>query len=215
MPRIARNSHPKNFTFLRHGESIGNAEKRHQGQADYPLTERGSQQVKMLADYWKKQGNTFNLAVSSPLSRAKQSAEILCKELDLKLTFDPIWKERDNGKLAGLLHKKALQEIPPPDFIPLYQPIADTGESQWELYLRAGAALNSLMSLPPGDYLVISHGGLLNMVMHALVGVIPQPNFQGPNFRFSNTGYTRVRYESENGNWYILGHNQTSHLDQD
>lgn len=200
------------ITFLRHGESIGNAENRHQGQADYPLTDLGINQVELLASDWLSRGVAFDLAVSSPLARAKQTAEILREELGLKLIFDPIWKERDNGKLAGLLHQKALEVLPPPEFIPLYDPIADTGESQWELYLRAGAALNSLMARPPGNYLIISHGGLLNMVMHALVGLIPQPNFQGPNFRFSNSGYTRVRYEPENGNWMILEHNQTSHI---
>ena len=212
MPREPEPNRHISITFLRHGESTGNAERRHQGQADYPLTELGITQAELLADHWLSQGKTFSLAVSSPLARAKQTAKILQKSMGIKLRYDSVWKERDNGKLAGMLHKKALQELPPPDFIPLYDPIADTGESQWELYLRGGSALSSLMSQPPGSYLVVSHGGLLNMVMHALVGVNPQPNFQGPNFHFSNTGYTSVRYEPENGNWIILEHNQTSHL---
>jgi broad specificity phosphatase PhoE len=200
------------FIFLRHGESIGNAEKRHQGQADFPLTDEGIRQVKQLASTWKAEGLKIDHAFASPLARAKQTADILSQELDLQISFDEVWKERDNGKLAGLLHEKALEVIPPPPFIHLYEPIADTGESQWELYLRAGSALNNLMSYPPGLYLVVSHGGLLNMLMHALAGIVPQPNFQGPNFRFSNTGYTTVRYEPENGNWVILEHNNTSHL---
>jgi probable phosphoglycerate mutase len=170
------------------------------------------QQVEELAAAWKARGLQVDQAISSPLARAKQTAKILAGELGFKISYDAVWKERDNGKLAGLLHEKALEVLPPPSFIPLYDPIADTGESQWELYLRAGSALNSLMGQQPGLYLVISHGGLLNMVMHALVGIVPQPNFQGPNFRFSNTGYSRVRYEPENGNWIILEHNNTSHL---
>ncbi len=203
------------FIFLRHGESIGNAEKRHQGQADFPLTERGVMQVEQLAATWKARGLKVDHAVASPLARAKQTAQILAGKLDFRISYDAVWKERDNGKLAGLLHEKALEVMPPPSFIHLYNPIADTGESQWELYLRAGSALNSLMHKEPGLYLVISHGGLLNMLMHALVGIVPQPNFQGPNFRFSNTGYSTVRYEPENGNWIILEHNNTSHLAPD
>ncbi len=73
------------FTFLRHGESTGNAENRHQGQADFPLTELGITQVKKLADYWEKQEVEFDRAFSSPLTRAKQSAEIITKTLNLKL----------------------------------------------------------------------------------------------------------------------------------
>jgi 2,3-bisphosphoglycerate-dependent phosphoglycerate mutase len=201
------------FVFLRHGESTGNAEKRHQGQADFPLTEQGIKQVKRLAAYWKERNMEFDKAFSSPLSRAVESAEILSRILKVELTFDPIWMERDNGDLAGMLHDEARQELPPPDFIPLFQPIAVTGESQWELFLRAGTALNQLVKNPPGRYLIISHGGFLNMVIHAAVGLTPQPNFQGPHFRFSNTGYTTLRYKPENDNWILLGHNFTHHLD--
>ncbi len=35
-------------TFLRHGESLGNLEHRFQGQADYPLTEKGRTQARTL-----------------------------------------------------------------------------------------------------------------------------------------------------------------------
>jgi broad specificity phosphatase PhoE len=203
---------PSTFILLRHGESTGNAERRHQGQADYPLTDLGINQVKALAEEWKSRDWVFDRVVSSPLKRAKQTAEILSERLGFDLEYDPIWMERDNGELAGLLFERAREVLPPPDFIPLYDPIAETGESQWELYLRAGTALNQLIKLPPGRHLVISHGGLLNMVMHSLVGLVPQPNFQGPNFRFSNTGYSTIRYEPGNHNWIIREHNNTNHL---
>lgn len=210
---LEKKSHlPSTFVFLRHGESTGNAEKRHQGQADYPLTDRGVEQIQALAQTWSSRGWEFDRAVSSPLSRAKESAEILANSLGLDLEFDPIWMERDNGDLAGLLHEEALEILPIPDFIPLFEPIGNTGESQWELYLRAATALNQLLKFPPGRHLVISHGGLLNMVMLALVGLVPQPNFQGPRFRFSNAGYTVVRYEPGNHNWFIQEHNNTNHL---
>ena len=39
-------------TFLRHGESVGNAEDRFQGHADFPLTEKGRTQARSLADRW-------------------------------------------------------------------------------------------------------------------------------------------------------------------
>lgn len=198
--------------FLRHGESTGNAENRHQGQADFPLTSLGVKQVKILAKDWKTNGWEFDKVISSPQTRAKETVEILASVLGFEISYDPIWKERDNGKLAGLLHEEALREIPPPDFISLFTPIAETGESQWELFLRAGTALNQMVQLPPGRYLVVSHGGFLNMVMHALVGLVPQPNFQGPHFRFSNTGFTKVRYEPGKDNWIVQEHNNTSHL---
>lgn len=200
------------FILLRHGESTGNAERRHQGQADFPLTDLGIRQVNALAKVWKRRGWEFDGVVSSPQTRAKETAEILSSVLEFNLEYDPIWMERDNGKLAGLLHEEALKIFPIPEFIPLYEPIATTGESQWDLYLRAGAALSQLVKYPPGFYLVISHGGLLNMVMHALVGLVPQPNFQGPRFRFSNTGYSLIKHKPATANWIIMEHNNTGHL---
>jgi len=204
------------YIFLRHGESTGNAEKRHQGQADFPLTDLGKEQAELLAKLWQRQEVAFDKAISSPLIRAEQTALILNRYLNTDLSFDPIWMERDNGRLAGLRWEEARDIFPPPPYTPLYQPIAETGESLWELYLRASSALNQLMKLSPGRYLIISHGGLLNMVMHAIVGLPPQANFQGPRFRFSNTGFTSVYYLPERNIWNIQEHNNTSHLiDQD
>lgn len=200
------------ITLLRHGESVGNAERRHQGQADFPLTEKGREQARLLAKYWLKKDVNFDHAIASPQSRAKETAEIITDAMGLSLDFDPIWVERNNGKLAGLRHDEALVKIPPPEFTHLFHPVAGTGESQWELYLRAGEALNSLMKLAPGKYLIISHGGLLNMVMHAVVGLTPNPNFQGPNFRFSNTGFTTLVYKPDGRGWSIQGHNARPHL---
>ena len=101
MTRAVNNS-ILHITFLRHGESTGNAEKRHQGQADFPLTELGIDQVRKLVKHWQMKGMKFDQAISSPLTRAKQSAEIVTEELDIPLIFDQIWMERNNGELAGL-----------------------------------------------------------------------------------------------------------------
>lgn len=212
MKEITNNPPDLLFVFLRHGQSTGNAEKRHQGQADYPLTNEGILQAEQLASSWSDQGVQFDLAISSPQSRAEQTTKIITTAIDTKIEFDPIWMERDNGELAGLLHKDALVSHPPPDFIPIHQPIAITGESQWELFLRAASAVNKLVKFPSGRYLIISHGGFLNMVMHALLGQAPQSNFQGPNFRFSNTGFSTIQYKPENDNWIFFEHNNTSHL---
>ena len=200
------------FTLLRHAESVGNAESRHQGQHDYPLTEKGREQAEQLATYWQEQEKKFTGLISSPLLRTKQTAGILAASLDMDIEYDELLMERDNGKLAGLLHEEARKEIPQPDFVPLYQPIASTGESQWELYLRAGQALNNLLKRNPGRYLVVGHGGLYNMLMHAVLGLSPQPNFQGPRFRFANTGFTLLTYQPVSEQWMIHYHNARPHL---
>ena len=173
--------------LLRHGESVGNAEGYHQGQSDFPLTETGYAQAKALAAHWIAKGVVFDKVIASPQSRAKQTAEIIANALGYEIEYDPIWMERDNGVLAGLHHDVAREKYPPKDFIPLYEPIGLTGESQWELFLRAGLAIQSILSQPPGRYLIVSHGGLLNMVLKAASrnnssGQLPGTAFPFPEY---------------------------------
>lgn len=200
------------LTLLRHGESLGNFEGRHQGQADFPLTEVGRAQAKALLDRWKIEKKEFDLVISSPLARARETAEILASGLNIPLEFDRQLMERDNGLMAGLSPEEAKQAVPQPAFTHPYQAVGQTGESQWQLYLRAGAALQSLFSHPPGKYLIVSHGGLLNMFFYAILGITPQPNFLGPRFRFNNAAFATVNYNPASHHWYILGVNDHQHV---
>lgn len=199
------------LTLLRHGESQGNFEGRHQGQADFPLTDLGRQQVKTLLKRWKAESKVFDLILSSTLLRARETAEIIAIGLNDPLEFDALWMERNNGLMAGLSPEEVAETLPPPGFVHPYQPIGQTGESQWQLYLRAGHALQSLFSHPPGKYLIVSHGGLLNMFFYAVLGIAPQPNFHGPRFRFNNAAFATLSYNPASHHWYILGVNDHLH----
>jgi probable phosphoglycerate mutase len=121
--------------------------------------------------------------------------------------------ERDNGILAGLSFEEGRVKHPRPEFISLYRPTGETGESQWSLYLRAAKAVQSLMRQPPARYLIVSHGGLMNMVMHAILGMSPHANFQGINFRSTNTGFATFTYNPETSRWGVKAINDHQHLD--
>lgn len=197
--------------LLRHGESVGNAEDIHQGQSDFPLTETGRAQVRALAQRWQRQAVAFDQMISSPLLRASQSAEILAECLGLPIEYDPVWMERDNGRLAGLSFAEGIERYPPPDFIHPYLPIGETGESNWTLYLRAGRAVHSLLVRPPGRYLVVSHGAILNMVLYAMLGIFPQANFQGARFRFQNAAFAVLHYTPAAHKWLLERLNDRAH----
>jgi broad specificity phosphatase PhoE len=87
--------------------------------------------------------------ISSPLARARQTAEIIASALELPLEFDELWMERHNGVLAGLHHLEAAERFPRPDFMTPYDPVGETGESQWDLYLRGGQAIRQPLRRPP------------------------------------------------------------------
>jgi broad specificity phosphatase PhoE len=199
------------ITLLRHGESVGNAGNILQGQSDFPLSDKGKQQAHSLASHWKKMGLTFDLVISSTLARAKQTADILVETLNLPLELNPLWMERDIGHRSGLSHEQAELLYPRPPFSPLYLPLGETGESQWDVFLRAGSAVRDLISRKPGRYLVISHGGLLNMVLYAVLGISPQPNFHGARFRFRNAAYATLIFNPAEHDWLLDSLNRRDH----
>lgn len=198
------------FVFLRHGESLGNAQSRWQGQSDYPLTEKGRAQVRALAERWKTENVQFDLIISSPLGRAKETAEIIAEALKVKVEFDPIWLERAIGEMEGLTAEEVRQK-PRPPYVTPYDPVGGDGEGDWALFLRAGQALHSLLRRPPGRYLIVSHGGLLNQLMHAIVGIAPHVDPSGVRFRFENTAFARVFYHPQQHRWVIDAVNDHTH----
>jgi broad specificity phosphatase PhoE len=207
-------SHDKpvyHFVFVRHGESIGNAQSRWQGQSDYALTERGRSQARALAERWKAEGVKFDRIIASPLSRAKETAEIVASALDVKLEFDPIWLERHIGEMEGLTAEE-VRKRPQPPYITPYDSIGGEGEGDWALFLRAGQALHNLLRRPAGSYLIVSHGGLLNQLMNAIIGIAPHVDPSGVRFRFENTAFARVVYYPHQHRWAIDAINDRAHL---
>jgi 2,3-bisphosphoglycerate-dependent phosphoglycerate mutase len=189
-------------TFLRHGESVGNQENRFQGQADFPLTEQGRAQARALAAQWQAEKVTFDQCLSSPLLRAKETAEIISAALNVPLETDPLWMEMDNGRLAGLRDDEI--DWDEPKFLTPYTRIGETGESRLEVYLRAGRAIQSILDRAPGRYLVVSHGGILNMAMYSVMSIAPQAHHNGPRFWFRNTTFADFAYDPEWHNWRLL-----------
>lgn len=201
------------FTFLRHGESQGNIENKHQGQSEFPLTPLGRRQAEALGDRWSQEQRHFDRIISSPLQRARQTAEIVNRRLNAPMEFDALLAERHLGELTGLTHTEAAQTVPPPSFLNPYDPYGNTGEGQWQLFLRAGAALHKLVLLPEGKYLVVSHRGFLGMLMYAILGISPHANFQGPRFHFMNTGFARLTYDRDKHQWRLFAFNDLHHLE--
>lgn len=204
-------SQPFVITLLRHGESVGNAESRWQGQADYPLTDTGRAQARALAERWKNENVKFDLIISSPLARARETAEIIAQAVNGTVSFDPLWLERDNGEFSGLTNHEVRQNFHHSPFITPYDPVGGDGEGDWELFLRAGQALHSLLKRNPARYLIVSHGGLLNQLMHAVVGVAPQANNSGTRFRFGNTAFAQLMYFPHQHRWAIDRVNDHAH----
>jgi broad specificity phosphatase PhoE len=192
------------ITFLRHGESTGNAENRLQGLSDFPLSEPGRAQARALAVRWQAEERTFDIVISSPLSRASETAQIISTALQLPpLEFEPLWVERDMGTRSGMTMDEIHARFTDPDFVNPYDSVDELGESDWALYLRGGQALHKILQRSPARYLVVTHGAILNMTLYAILGIAPQPNFQGPRFRLENTAFASFRYYPDAHRWRV------------
>lgn len=200
------------LTFLRHAESVGNAQGYYQGQKDFSLTERGKSQIKRLIARWQADGTRIDQVITSPLSRAKVTAEQISVAFGSPLIEDEDWQERDIGILTGVKREDADHVYPKPDFFTPFDSLGVTGEGDWALYLRAGRAIHKILKRPPARYLIVSHGGILNQAMHVVFGMTPQASGQGVHFRFVNTAFAKVYYDPTKHKWVVWGLNDFTHL---
>ena len=86
--------------LIRHAESTGNRQRRLQGRADFPLTERGRRQAQELAAALSTQA--IRAVHSSPIKRALHTAEAIAGHLGLKVEIETALQEYDFGELSGL-----------------------------------------------------------------------------------------------------------------
>ena len=94
----------------RHGETDFNVEKRYTGSTDIPLNAKGLQQAEELAS--KLSGITFDVIVSSPLLRARQTAEIIRKSVDAPMVIIEEFAEVCTGVYEGLTREEAQAQHP-------------------------------------------------------------------------------------------------------
>jgi broad specificity phosphatase PhoE len=127
------------------------------------------------------------------------------------MELDTDWMEIDNSLVRGLTPEEVASITPRPGFMTPYPRFGETGESRWELYLRAGRAIQYILDHSPGRYLVTAHGGVLNMAMYAILGIPVQADSNGPRFLFQNTTFATFIYEPERHNWRMLHFDDRRH----
>ena len=159
--------------IVRHGQSEWNALGRWQGQADPPLTNLGESQAKKAS---QKLG-LFDLIVSSPLQRAKNTASIISELMGVGPVATEVGlMERDAGPWQGLTRIEI--ENGWPGFLESGNR-PDGYESNPDLLLRVFKVLKKLSesSEPSDSILIISHAG----IVHALENLHDQPSIKVPN----------------------------------
>jgi broad specificity phosphatase PhoE len=157
--------------LARHGESDWNHERRWQGHADRPLTERGEGQARALADRLAEIG--LDAVYSSDLQRARATAEAVARPRGLVVRVRPELREVDVGSWSGLTRDDAQQRFPE-----AYARWLDggsgwaDGESYETMSERVlGAVAEIVAAHPDGWVFVVSHGGPIRAVHAAALGM--------------------------------------------
>jgi broad specificity phosphatase PhoE len=156
---LADKIHPVAFWFLRHGETDWNAQNLSQGNVDIPLNETGLAQARSASLLLRNKG--IRQIISSPLSRAKVTADIAAAELGLPVQVDDGLREVAFGVKEGEPMSDWFQHWVDGLMTP------EGAESFPSLTTRAVAAINRCIARPP-VVLVVAHGALFRAMRGAM-----------------------------------------------
>jgi glucosyl-3-phosphoglycerate phosphatase len=157
--------------LVRHGLSEWNAEGRLQGVSDPPLADRGREQARALAPLVA--ALRPEVSVSSDLRRARETLELLSTVAPAG-PGDPAWREADLGLWAGRLPS----ELSPDEHAGFLAWRAGRagppgGEPWGATRDRVVDAVRALAATGARRALVVTHGGPVRALCHALVGLDP------------------------------------------
>jgi len=157
--------------LARHGESDWNVERRWQGHADRPLTERGREQAARLAA--RLADVELDAIYASDLRRAWETAEAVARSRGIEVVRLPELREVDVGSWCGLTRDECAELYP--DAFARWQGGGsgwDNGESYEDMGERIVAAIRRLaVEHAGGTILVVSHGGPIRAVHAHALGV--------------------------------------------
>jgi uncharacterized phosphatase len=146
--------------LIRHGETDWNLQGRFQGREDIPLNETGIKQAQRCGEAFR--GETFQAIITSPLIRAKKTAQIIAECVDIEsVIIEKDIIERDFSKVSGMTPKEreafyASGEI-------------DDKEPFEDLCKRMLSCIKKYAEqYGEGNIIMVSHGASINSVLASL-----------------------------------------------
>lgn len=162
----------KHLYFIRHGETVMNTQLLCSGISDTPLTELGKKQAQNAGKTLSNSGMTFNLILSSPLSRAHDTAIYIAKAIGYNVEQIELVDDLQERKF-GILEGRNMTEdlgISTEEYYAHPKIIDDVQgvETIAKLHKRAERLLEYVKSRPEETILLVSHGALLRSIQRVL-----------------------------------------------
>lgn len=149
--------------IMRHGKTDWNVRHKLQGRTDIPLNDEGRM---MAAEAGKQYSDIhFDICYSSPLERAKETAEIFLKGRNVPVYTDDRLVEMGFGIYEGIENSFAIKDCPinslfknPEDYVTV-----EGGESFEQLFARTGEFIDNVVMPQVNcgkDILIVGHGAM-------------------------------------------------------
>ncbi|MFD3745932.1 bifunctional RNase H/acid phosphatase [Nocardia sp. NPDC058633] len=166
---------PTRLLLLRHGQTALSVQRRYSGRGNPPLTDLGREQADRAAKTLAAKGD-IAAVVSSPLQRARSTAEAAAAALEVPLRILDGLTETDFGDWEGLTFAEAAQRDPQLHSDWLGDPSipAPGGESFDQVRERVEGVRRDLVALYPGrNVVVVSHVTPIKTLLQLALGVGP------------------------------------------
>ncbi len=212
----------KRIYFVRHGESVSNAEGMVQGLTD-PLSLEGEKQVLRIAE--RAQNLGFTELFSSDAVRARMTAEAISQATKIPIEESTLFRE---VKCPTSLIKYANLSEEFLHFMALHKEHAheahwhfEDEENYHDLVMRANKVLEFLLMREADEVCVVTHGHFLRFLLATMVlgdELTPKSwDAFAKHFGMTNTGvtlcaYQGTRHHPEEKIWRILTWNDHAHF---
>ncbi|WP_349925619.1 histidine phosphatase family protein [Bacillus altitudinis] len=185
--------------LVRHGETDWNAAKRIQGRTDIPLNDTGKWQAEQTGLYLKDAH--WDVVISSPLSRAKETAHLILQHVHAPLVIMDDFIERDYGDAEGMSFEER-QKLFPNKKYPNMEPLSALQDRMLEGIEKVRA------TYPDKRVLIVAHGAAI----HALLTSLADEQMGIKDTRLENACLNYVEWTD--GEWKVNDYNVVSHLTQ-
>lgn len=196
----------KTFVLIRHARQDSKA-----CNVDVPLSVKGREQAELLGK--RLEGSHFDSLYSSDLIRARETAEIVNKHINLPFTIRKELREIDYGSLTGLSV---------PEMYTNFEHMEDRflchedysfpgGECGEDVFKRAKVVIDEMVQSDKNRFLIITHGGTIRALVCGLLG-IPMRYRLAFGVMLENTSITELEYNSDNNRFTLECFNDYSHL---
>jgi len=189
----SQNFSSNTFYVLRHGEAEKNVaniiSSRIPEKKKFRLTQKGKEQAMGVARQLEKLGG-IDYILSSDFTRAKETAEIIAKEVGLLVRYDKRLREYNLGVYDGRLEQDFSRDFP--DIEARFQKGPESGETSARLQQRMFEfVVSSNKKYKNKKILIVSHGDPLWLLESRLLGLTIEETVEREKSDYPKVGQLR------------------------